>query len=105
MSEKITVQRDNNSSLSFDGTLLGSASSLDNNNQSGGRWTELELYESAAGSYVCSEICRTIHDDEHDKFRASVRGNTERVIEFFGHRWLAKELYDDVGIEDVETIE
>ena len=105
MSEKITVQRDNESNYIFTGTLLGSASSLDNNNQSGGRWTELELYESTAGSYICSEICRTIHDDERDRFRASVRSDTVGVIEFFGHRWLAQELYDNSGIEDVETIE
>ena len=104
MSEKITVQRDNKSNLSFIGNSLGSASSFDNNDQSD-RWTELELYESVAGSYVCSEICRTIHDGERDRFRASVRSDTVGVIEFFGHRWLAQELYSNSGIEDVETIE
>jgi hypothetical protein len=27
------------------------------------------------------------------------------VIAFFGHGWLAKELYDDADIEDVQHVE
>lgn len=29
----------------------------------------------------------------------------KEVKEFFGHRWLAKELYENAGIENVVTIE
>jgi hypothetical protein len=29
----------------------------------------------------------------------------DEVKQFFGHRWLAKELYKSAGIEDVQDVE
>ncbi|MEJ1399231.1 MAG: hypothetical protein RPU41_00635 [Candidatus Sedimenticola sp. (ex Thyasira tokunagai)] len=109
--EKIVIRRDNAPDISFVGERIGYACSSDSDtvgscySGSVGRWAELELYDTSAGSYVCSEISHTSWLGERDKFRGAVCADTAGVIEFFGHRWLAKELYDNAGIEDVETVD
>lgn len=40
-----------------------------------------------------------------DRFTGTVCDTTDEVREFFGHRWLAKELYTEAGIKDVVEVE
>ena len=108
--EKFTVQRDNEPNIIFCGELIASASTSDNNacgNYSGdvGRWTVLKLYRTASGKYICSRIGRTRWQGEHDRYSGAVCENVQEVIDFFGHRWLAKELYDEAGIEDAINVD
>jgi hypothetical protein len=109
--EKITISGDNAPDIRFVGEKIGSASSTDNNaNQSSysgstGRWTELALYQSIGGKYICEQIGRTRWTNERDRFSYKICDSIEEVLEFFGHKWLAKELYSDAGIEDVVDIE
>ena len=107
----ITLRVDNKPDLRFEGECIGSASSSDNNasgssySGSTGRWTELKLYKTKGGRYVCHQIGYTRWQGERDLYKAKVCETTEEVIEFFGHRWLAKELYENAGIEDVTQID
>lgn len=106
----ITLKIDNAPSLRFRGDLVASASSSDNNasgdySGSTGRWTELELYKTAGGKFVCHEVGRTRWQGEHDRCEGRVCESEAEVIKFFGHGWLAKELYNDAGIADVTEIE
>lgn len=109
--KKITVERDNEPSIVFNGELVASARSSDNNPASSsysgsvGRWTELSLYRTASGKYVCSRIGRTRWVEEHDRYSGAVCETVQEVIDFFGHRWLAKELYDKAGIEDIINVD
>lgn len=109
--EIITLDVDNAPNIRFQGELIGSASSSANNaagsSYSGetGRWAELSLYKTQGGKFVAHKIGRTQWQGERDRFSAQVCENEADVIAFFGHRWLAKELYEDAGISDAVTID
>lgn len=108
--ETITITVDNAPDIRFTGEQLASVQSSANNaagNYSGstGRWTELALYKTAGGKFICHEIGRTQWQGEQDRFKAAVCENHGQVQEFFGHRWLAKELYAEAGIDAVVDVE
>ena len=108
--DTITLRNNNAPSLRFSGELLASTSSSNERSSSyysgtTGRWTTLELYKTASGKFVCQSIGHTQWQGEHDRHKAVVCETEAEVIEFFGHGWLAKDLYDDAGIEDVTDIE
>lgn len=95
---------DNAPSVRFMGELVASAASSDNrawvSNFSGqaGRWTELALYKTKGGKFICYQVLRTRWQGDRDKFSCKVCEMVEGVKEFFGYDWLAKELYVDAGI-------
>lgn len=108
--EEITLQSDNAPSLRFRGELLASTSSSNERSSSyysgtTGRWTTLRLYKTASGKFVCQSIGHTQWQGEHTRYKAVVCETEAEVIKFFGHGWLAKDLYDEAGIEDVTDIE
>jgi hypothetical protein len=108
--ETITVRRNDARDLKFTGELLASAESSANNasgNYSGsvGRWTELNLYQTKAGKYVCQRIGYTQWQGERHGYEAEVCGSAEAVFDFFGGGWLAKQLYRDAGLDTAEIIE
>lgn len=107
---KKELKRDNDRNLVFTGELIGSASSSPNNAHSNysretGRWTELNLYKTAGGKFVCHSIGRTQWQGEHDRYSAQVCETESEVVDFFGTGWLAKELYEDAGIDATEVID
>lgn len=108
--ESFTVYVDNQPNIRFNGELVASAQSSDNNamassySGSPGCWTELNLYLTAGGKYVCHKIERTKWVGSRDHHSAVVCDNVGDVIKFFGHGWLAKELYDTAGIDAAEIV-
>ena len=108
--ETFTIEIDGEPNIRFTGELVAKACT--SNDQAAGiyysghpdRWTKLYLYKTKGGKFVCHQIDRTIY---HDRGRLSgkVCETMEEVKEFFGHRWLAKELYDDAGIDDSIELE
>lgn len=100
--EETTVYRDNEPNLRFTGVKLAVASDKDSRST---RWFVLRLYKTKGGKYVCSRIGKTLWDGEVDRYSGAVCANASEVIAFFGHSDLAKELYSDAGIEDIEDIE
>ena len=84
--------------IRFAGTLIASASSRDDSG-SPGRWAEYRLYKTRDGRYACSAVSKTCWDDERDWSRAAFCATEAEVKAFFGAGWLARELYDDAGIE------
>lgn len=109
--ETFILEIDNAPNIRFTGELLAEASSTDNqamgSSYSGqtGRWTELAIYKTKGGKYICHQVGRTRWQGERDRFSGKVCETLEEVIEFFGHRWLAKELYEDAGICDAINVE
>lgn len=104
------VERDNDSDIKFRGELIASESSSNNNassyySGSPGRWTTLALYRTAGGRYVCEQVGHTQWQGEHDRRSGAVCETVDEVIEFFGHGWLAKQLYAEAGIEDALIVE
>ena len=109
--ETFILEIDNAPSVRFTGELVASAASSDNqamgSSYSGqtGRWTELALYKTKGGKFVCHQVGRTRWQGERDRFSGEVCETIAEVKEFFGHRWLAKELYADASIDDVVEVE
>lgn len=107
---KYRVERDGDKDLSFTGELIAESSSSPETARSDysgatGRWSELRLYRTKGGKFVCEQIGRTQWQGEHDRYSGAVCDDEAGVQEFFGHGWLAKELYEEAEIEAVEIIE
>lgn len=106
-----TLEIDNASNVRFTGELVASAASSDNqemgSSYSGqtGRWSELALYKTKGEKFVCHQVGRTCWDGERDRFSSKVCETLEEVKEFFGYRWLAKELYSEAGIDGTVEVE
>lgn len=106
-----TLKVDNAPRIRFSGELIASASSSDNramgSSYSGvtGRWTELELYKTKGGKFVCHTIERTRWQGERDRCSGKVCDTIDDVIEFFGQDWLAQELYDEAKIDNAIEVE
>lgn len=102
-----TLEIDNAPSLRFTGERVASAAGYDNQAMGSSssalycRWTELELYKTVEGKFICHQVGRTRWIGERDRFSGKVCDTVDEVIDFFGHGWLAKELYEDAGIDEV----
>lgn len=101
--EQHIVEIDNKPNLRFNGEVLAGATSKtpDKND----RWTELALFKTVGGKYVCGQIGATIWQGEKYRYSGCVCETVDEVIEYFGHGWLAKELYSEAGIEAVQDID
>lgn len=103
--ENYTVERDNEPALTFSGEKIASVSSYTTSNATRWRWTELTLYRTQGGRYVCEQVGRTRWQGEHTRHAATIADDTAGVIEFFGHGWLAKDLYDEAHIDASEHVD
>jgi len=105
--QSFIVKRDGARDIKFSGELIAEVSSTSNNASSSysgstGRWTELALYRSQAGKFICQSIGRTQWDGEHDRHSGAICADMNCVMEFFGHGWLAKELYESADLDTAE---
>lgn len=109
--ETFTLEIDNAPSIRFTGKLVASVASSNNqamgSDYSGkpGRWTELALYKTKGGRFICQQVGRSIWQGERDRFSGKVCETLAEVKEFFGHRYLAKELYAKASIDDTVEVE
>jgi hypothetical protein len=108
--ETITLQRGNDRDMEFVGELVAEESSSSNNasgaySGAAGRWSELRIYRTKSGRLICEQVGRTQWQGEHDRHSARVCDTDEEIVDFFGHGWLAKRLYDSAGIKNVEVYE
>ena len=101
----------NDLDIKFTGEVMATATSSANNSSgsahsgSVGRWTELQLYKTQSGKYICESIGRTQWQGERDIFNGAICTTVDEVIAFFGTGWLAKELYDSAKIDASVTVD
>jgi len=100
-----TLQVDNQPSMRFTGFLVASAVSGTVHRNRFGRWTELFLYRTQSGKYVCHKVGRTTKTGERDRFTGVPCTDPEAVIAFFGHMWLAKQLYAQANVQDIVYVD
>ena len=109
--KKINLEIDNQPDIQFVGELIASAESSDQREMgrrySGmhGRWKEMEIYRTQAGKMVCHQINKTRWQNEEEVSTVKVCETDAEVIEFFGNCWVAKDLYEEAGIENVQHID
>ena len=97
-----TLEISNAPNVRFTGELVASTASSDNQAMgfySGqpGCWTELALYKTKGGKFVCHQAERTSWQGERDRFSGKVCEALEEVKEFFGQGWLARDLYSEAS--------
>ena len=108
--EIITLENDNAPDVRFNGELVAKTSSSPDTassyfSGSTGRYTILSLYKTAGGKFVAHKIGVTQWQGERDRNTVKVCENVAEVVEFFGHGWLAKDLYFEAGITDIQEVE
>jgi hypothetical protein len=103
--ETITVERDNDADLRFEGEQIASASSHHFEGPQNTRWTELTLYKTKGGRLVCSKTGCTRWLGERTRHSAHVVDNEAALVGVLGYGWLAKDLYVTAGIDFAEDIE
>jgi hypothetical protein len=108
--QRYVLKRDGEADVRFTGERIAEASSSAERSRgdySGttGRWTELSLYRTKGGKYVCHSVGRTQWQGEHDRYATEVCNSEAAVVNYLGHGWLAKELYAEAGIDAAEEIE
>lgn len=104
--ETFTLKRDNEPDIRFTGEEVATADSYD---PVGGprntRWTELTLYRTTGGKWVCHEVGITRWEGERTRYKAHICETDQELCEALGYGWLAKELYDEAGIDHAAEIE
>ena len=109
--ELFVVEVDNAPDLRFFGKIRAKVRSYSDRARVGeysgqvGRHSELSLYETAGGNFVCQLVERTRWQGESDSYDGKVCDTVEQVKEYFGYGWLAKELYRDAGIDVALTVD
>lgn len=108
--ETFTLKNDNAPDVRFTGEMVAETSSSNNNASSyysgtTGRWTTLKLYKTKAGTFIAQSIGYTQWQGEHTRYKVAVCESEADVIQFFGHGWLAKDLYAEAGISAVRDVE
>lgn len=93
--KKYTVKRDRDLDIEFTGEVIAGVSSYANSD----RWTELVLYKTPSGKFICQIIGRSRIEGEYDRFAGTIVDNERSVIEYFGLTWLSKELFEVAGID------
>ncbi|MDR6820227.1 hypothetical protein J2X76_005424 [Neorhizobium sp. 2083] len=101
------VKRDGDRDIKFIGELLAEADNIDSlvYSNSGNSWTELRLYRMKGGKYVCQRVERNSWSNVQNEYEACVCEDVDRVVDFFGHGPLAKELFRAAEISAVLEVE
>ena len=94
------LENDNQPDMKFFGALLVDVSE----EPLGDRWTELALYLTKGGSFICHEIGHSKTNRERTKYKLKVCETFDEVKDFFGYGRLAKELYSKGNIPYAITI-
>jgi hypothetical protein len=104
------IEQDNAPSLRFVGKKIaaaGSSFSNSNSRYSGktGVCHSLNLYKTRGGTYIAHREMHTQWQGCRNESEAAICKTLEEVIRFFGHDWLAKDLYAEADISDAIKVE
>ena len=104
--ETFTLRRDYEPDVELTGWNVSDVSSFDGSpGQRNARWTELSLFLTKGGKFVCQEVGRTRKPDESDRNRVHVAQTLTELSQAVGFGWLAKKLYAEAGIDVAEVID
>lgn len=108
--KEYTLANDHGMDLRFTSerlAVVGTSSDLASSNYSGttGRWTTLKLFKTTGGKFVGQIIQHTQHQGERDSFGALVCDDLYAAFAFLGRNPLAKNLYEEAGLECVSLID
>jgi hypothetical protein len=104
------LRNDNGRDVKFTGECIGSAAN-EFDRAHGSRWSgetgrryEYDLYRTKSGKFVCVKTMFTMWQGERDHHAVEVCATLGEVFAYFGTSRLAKELYEDAGLDDAEEV-
>ena len=100
----VRLPRDGQKDIKLRGVELSEVSSKWHRGEAQNRWTEISLYKSCSGKLVAYVCGRTQWQGEQDRHAVHVCETQEELINDLGTGWLAKEAYEEAGIECVEEV-
>ena len=100
---QMVVPYEETTDLTFEGEMIGEALSSMGNPELGAKhndqiWSELRLYRSTEGHYICEQVRSSHWRSSHQRHRVAVCDSKAQIMAFFGKGWLARELYADADI-------
>lgn len=101
--KKYIVEWPNEPDKAFFGELLAEVSN--EKYSKSGFYKIYRVFLTANGNYVFHVLEKSKNPKHYTKSRGMVEKGLDGIIDYFGHGRLAKELYSEMGIKDVETIE
>ena len=86
--------------IGFTGELLSEVDSRDFRVSPGqaSRWTELRLYQTKGGKYICESCGRSSVPGETDRFNISVADNVGEEFKMIRYSYLKKALLEAAGL-------
>ena len=104
--KRYKLERDGDVDVTFEGDLVASVDSRKYGTvkPDADRWSEIRLYKTASGKIVAHEIGNTKMPGERVFRQVYICDSKSELVEELGGNWLAKKLYDSVGIEASEEI-
>lgn len=103
--DTITLDRDNGPDVRFTGEQVAYVSSRRTSGPGDIRWTELALYRTASGKWVCQEKGLSRMEGESIRYTVYVADTDQELIDQVGTGSLAKYLYAEANIECIEDID
>tara|TARA_R100000734_G_C3311968_1_gene102901 strand:- start:796 stop:1122 length:327 start_codon:yes stop_codon:yes gene_type:complete len=100
MKRKYTLSRVSGRDITFTGELVAESISTDfpGFRKSQDRWTELRLYKTVGGNFICESVGKSRLPNEVDLSKIKVAESEVEVIEFFRESYLSRDLYEQAGI-------
>lgn len=98
--KRFELRNDGNRDIAFTGELISEVDSRDFRRSPGvsTRWTELRLYRTKGGKYVCELCGRSSMYGEADRFDITVT-DREGLFEVFRDSYLSKALFEEAGFK------
>lgn len=103
--ETITLDRDQAPDVRFTGEKVAHVSSFRQSGPGSQRWTELNLYKTKSGKWVCQEVGMSLWVGEETRYSVHIAETDKELVDSLGAGSLAKDLYYSAGIECVEDID
>lgn len=69
------------------------------------RWTELSVYETKGGRFICTIAGLSALPGEEPRRKLEVVDSIEKVVAHMGEGWLARELYSALDLDAVTKID
>lgn len=69
------------------------------------RWTELSVYETKAGSFICTIDGLSSRPGEETRRKLEIVDSIEQVVLHMGDGWLAMELYLAMNLDAVTKVD
>ncbi len=101
---KYVLTRTGKADVSFSGRRLAWESNRECRGDRQNRWTEVAVYQTAAGKIILHVVDRSVWQGEGDCREVHVLDALTDLPPVLGHSDLAKRVYDDLGVDATEEV-